>query len=102
MTSTPSASAIAIERARRLRFRFSVRTDRSAFSSISSPTMSSPERARRMTDEAAQAALDQQHREEDEQVEDGEGEQLLRGALSTRAVPLVAQPPGKPGHRAAS
>src|SRR5215510_6147785 len=90
MTSAPSASAIAIDRARRLRFCSSLRTIPFGFSSMS------PKPSHRV---AYHAALDQQHREEDEQIEDGESEEIVRRALGALAVTLAAHPPGERDHQ---
>src|SRR5262249_27046128 len=90
MTSAPSASAIAIDRARRLRFCSSLSTIPFGFSSMS------PKPSHRV---AYHAALDQQHREEDEQIEDGESEEIVRRALGALAVTLAAHPPGERDHQ---
>src|SRR5262245_9188496 len=93
MTSAPSASAIAIERMRRRRLCSSLRTMVCPFSSISSPKSS-----RRPADEDAQSVFDQQHRKEDEQINDGEREQAARRALAAFALRLAADPPGERDH----
>jgi hypothetical protein len=58
MTSAPSASAIAIDRARRVRFCSSLRTIRCGFSSMSSPSSAAFL--------AHYARIDQQDREQEE------------------------------------
>ena len=51
---------------------------------------------------SANDALDQQHGEENEEVEDGEGEQLMCRALATLPIALVAHAPGKRDHQHAA
>src|SRR3954452_16520085 len=89
MTRAPSASAIAIDRARRLRFCRSLRTIFGGFSSMSSPAS---------TAEAAEPALDQQHREEHEQIKDRKSEKMVRRAVGACTFTLVAYAPSERNH----
>src|ERR1700704_2653095 len=84
MTSAPSASAMAIDRARRLRFCCSLRTILCGFSSISLP--------------AAAPTLDQQHRKEHEQIKDRESEKMVRRTVGACAFTLVAHAQSERDH----
>src|SRR6516162_2730662 len=94
MTRTASVIAMAIERARCLRFCSSVRTIRSGFSS-----MSSPDTSRRRT--AEKTTLDQEDGEEDEQIEDREGEQAPGQPRAALTICRDLEAPSQCGHYAA-
>src|SRR5215468_5689765 len=97
MTSAPSASAMAIDRARRLRFCCSVSTmpvgaglpGKSCLSpEFCCSAMRSPSGPHPVAMEPAQSAVEQQDGEQDEQIEDGVGEQMQCGAFSTLSFAL--------------
>src|SRR5215467_2978795 len=94
MTSAPRASAIAIERARRVRFCSSVRTILSGFSAMSSPACGRC--SSRRTPE--QAGFGQQYGEEDEEIENGESEKVPRCTLGLLALSLAAHSPRQCNH----
>src|SRR5258708_29641365 len=93
MTRAPSAIAIAIERARCLRFCSSVRTIRSGLSSMSSPDPSHP----RMAEETTRYALDQENGEENKEVNNRKPEQPLGESCRALAGAFDPQLP-RPRH----
>src|SRR3954465_135631 len=98
MTSTPSASAIAIERARRLRRCCSVSTIPvlSGLLSIPSDTPSPRPSRRPAAEQAANSTLDQQHGEEREEIKDRKIMAMHGRLVSARTGD--AQPPSKRHH----
>src|SRR5258706_10790824 len=94
MTSAPSASAIAIERARRRFFCVSVRTMVVRFSSMASPSASRGGPAK----QAAEFALDQKQGKESEKVEDRIGEHFARCSFSGTLLASGKNTPGEGNH----
>src|SRR5712672_699736 len=97
MTSAPSTSASAIERARRLRFCASVSTILSGLSAISSPKPS----RRRPANEAAQSTLDQEDGKEHEEIANREREHLHGHPLCACALAHDAHAPSHGDHHGA-
>src|ERR1700675_3754700 len=97
MTRAPSAKAIAIERARRLRFCSSVRTILPGSRSMSSP----PPRRPITCKVTCEACLEQQHGKNDEEIQDRERKQPPCRVIGSLAFPLLAQPPGERDHHRA-
>src|SRR5262249_24902998 len=94
MTKAPSASAMAIERARRRRCYSSVSVTLSGFSAMS---LQAPSHGH-MDWSTGQSELDQEHRKEREQIEDRIGEQAARRPRRALALADAVHAPGECDH----